>query len=286
MPVSDPERWRDATRALTEAVSFLSGDRWEFRFTQRARPVVFPRRGVRRRHRGALVAIQPTDSACLFSGGLDSLAGAIDYLAGGASRLLLIGHHHGDMAGPFADQRALIEPLRSAYPQRFRPTVLRIGQSPSVAEITLRSRSLLFIALGMDAVTSAATVFAADKSTGRGGSSCYGHTMKMEPSEAFDSLEGLLKATDEMDLVLCGRLIPEQCPNALLTPPTAGSVMRMPVVHPPTKTNSSRRGARSLTRIRTARARPTPAVAADGARWHPERVAADGGRYASINESD
>jgi hypothetical protein len=149
MPVSDPERWMDATPALTEAVNFLTGDRWEFRFTKRTGSLVFPQRRVRRRPRSALVPIQPSDCACLFSGGLDSLAGAMDHLAGSASKLLLIGHHDGDMAGPFADQRALIEPLRSAYPQRLRSIFLRVGQSPSGTEITLRSRSLLFIALGM-----------------------------------------------------------------------------------------------------------------------------------------
>jgi hypothetical protein len=149
MPVSDLGRWKDATPALTEAVNFLTGDRWEFHFSQRAGSIVFARRGVRRRHRSALVAIQPTDSVCLFSGGIDSLAGAIDHLAGETSKLLLIGHHDGDMAGPFADQRALIEPLRSAYPQRLQSIFLRVGQNPSGSEITLRSRSLLFIALGM-----------------------------------------------------------------------------------------------------------------------------------------
>src|SRR4051812_22965446 len=59
MPVSDLARWKDATPELTEAVSFLTGDRWKFRFTQRTGRVVFPRRGVRSRHPSALVAIQP-----------------------------------------------------------------------------------------------------------------------------------------------------------------------------------------------------------------------------------
>ena len=63
--------------------------------------------------------------------------------------LLLIGHHDGDIAGPFADQRSLIEPLRTAYPRRLRPIFVRVGQDPAGGEITLRSRSLLFIALGM-----------------------------------------------------------------------------------------------------------------------------------------
>jgi hypothetical protein len=41
--------------------------------------------------------------------------------------------------------------------------------------------------------------------------------MKMEPKEIFDALEGHLKTTDEMDLVILrGHLILEQCLNGLL----------------------------------------------------------------------
>ena len=45
----------------------------------------------------------------------------------------------------------------------------------------------------------------------------YNYTMKMESMEVFASLEGHLKAMDEIDLVvLRGHLILEQCLNALL----------------------------------------------------------------------
>ena len=61
-------------------------------------------------------------------------------------------------------------------------------------------------------------MFATDKVYKLNRRSRYNHTMKMESSEVFDSLEGHLKATDEMDLVvLRGHLILEQCLNALLT---------------------------------------------------------------------
>jgi hypothetical protein len=58
-------------------------------------------------------------------------------------------------------------------------------------------------------------VLATDKVYKLNRRSRYNHTMKMESSEVFDSLEGHLKATDEMDLVvLRGHLILEQCLNA------------------------------------------------------------------------
>jgi hypothetical protein len=150
MPVSDPVRWNDAATELTEAIKFLTGDRWRFAFLPLSGPVVFPPRRRRRGSRGIVIPTAALNTVCLFSGGLDSLVGVIDQLQQqDASRLLLVGHHDGDMAGPFADQRSLIEPLRAAYPQRLRPLFVRVGQKPSGDEITLRSRSLLFIALGM-----------------------------------------------------------------------------------------------------------------------------------------
>lgn len=149
-PVSDPARWSDATPALAEAIAFLTGDRWNLAFVPLRGATVFPRRGLRRGQERFMLPMTALNTVCLFSGGLDSLVGAIDHLEHQqASRLLLVGHHDGDMAGPFADQRHLIEPLRAAYPQRLRPVFLRVGQNPSGSEITLRSRSLLFIALGI-----------------------------------------------------------------------------------------------------------------------------------------
>jgi hypothetical protein len=149
MPVSDPDRWNDAGPELTETLNFLTGDRWTLAFNSLQRRIAFPQHDARRWRRRAVVPLRAVDAVCLFSGGLDSLAGTIDQLETSASKLLLIGHHDGDMAGPFADQRGLIEPLSAAYPQRLRPIFLRVGQSPAGSEITLRSRSLLFIALGM-----------------------------------------------------------------------------------------------------------------------------------------
>jgi hypothetical protein len=149
VPVSDPSRWTNAAPELQEAVTFLTGDRWSFAFAPLNRTVARPGQAGRRWRRQAVLPIRALDTVCLFSGGLDSLVGAIDRLERTASTMLLIGHHDAKVAGPFADQRRLIEPLRSAYPQRLRPVFLRVGQKPAGDEITLRSRSLLFIALGM-----------------------------------------------------------------------------------------------------------------------------------------
>lgn len=153
MPVSDSQRWNGAAAELTEALDFLTGDRWKFTFTSLSNPILFPRRASRRRGRPAPVSMSDRDTVCLFSGGLDSLVGAIDHLEQNVSRLLLIGHHDGGIPGPFKDQRSLVEPLCAAYPRRLRRIFVRVGQDPAGTEITLRSRSLLFIALGLFGVT-------------------------------------------------------------------------------------------------------------------------------------
>jgi hypothetical protein len=151
IPVSDPARWRQARSYLVDCLQFLTGDIWELEFTQQATPVLRPRRS-RRRRRAAFM--QPAgDIVCLFSGGLDSLVGAIDLLEGTTERVLLVGHHDADMGGPFGDQKAILARLRAAYPGRISSVLGRVGQSGAGDEITLRGRSLLFIALGVFAAT-------------------------------------------------------------------------------------------------------------------------------------
>jgi 7-cyano-7-deazaguanine synthase in queuosine biosynthesis len=86
----------------------------------------------------------------LFSGGMDSLAGVIDWLEGHPKRgLLLAGHHDGQMAGPFGDQKNILPSLRKAYPNRLASTLVRVGNTGESAEITLRGRSLLFVAIAV-----------------------------------------------------------------------------------------------------------------------------------------
>ncbi|MFZ5451555.1 MAG: Qat anti-phage system QueC-like protein QatC [Thermodesulfobacteriota bacterium] len=84
----------------------------------------------------------------LFSGGLDSLAGAIDQLEEG-NRLLLVSHHdYGQLA---ATQQTLAGALSAHYgPDRVQHLNLRV-QFPEAPELTLRSRSLLYLALGVSA---------------------------------------------------------------------------------------------------------------------------------------
>src|SRR5262249_3735004 len=103
----------------------------------------------KRRRRSALPARTAASGACLFSGGLDSLVGAIDLLAGDPERkLLLVGHY--DSPGPASQQRFLYAGLNERYPARTELLQTRVSHRPeSAPELTLRSRSLVFMALAL-----------------------------------------------------------------------------------------------------------------------------------------
>jgi hypothetical protein len=154
LPIARHELWSSLAGEIADCLGFLTGDRWTFSFAgldcPLARPSTVPLRGdpfgVRRR---------PVGAVCLFSGGLDSLVGAIDWLETNPEQtLVLAGHHDPRVPGPLGDQERLLEELRPSYPNRTRPLRARIAQRPSGREITLRSRSILFIALGLYAASS------------------------------------------------------------------------------------------------------------------------------------
>ncbi len=152
LPVSDVAVWNAVKQDLNSCFSFLTGDLWNIDFVAQTSTLIRPffRRYSRRRR----LTLRPTgETVCLFSGGLDSLIGAIDWLEHySGRRLLLVGHHDGQMPGPYTDQKTLLEELGPAYPLRVNSILVRVGHSNewvSEREITLRARSLVFIALGI-----------------------------------------------------------------------------------------------------------------------------------------
>lgn len=73
IPVFDPVLWSSQTGLLSKLLNFLTGDRWSLYFHER--PEI--ERGLVRESTTPRM-INPT-SVCLFSGGLDSFIGAIDF---------------------------------------------------------------------------------------------------------------------------------------------------------------------------------------------------------------
>jgi hypothetical protein len=151
-PVSDPKRWEKVADRLNTALSFLSGDVWRTSFRQsRCELFVAPKTGRKK----ALPPGEPDtfEAVSLFSGGLDSLIGTIDYLeANPANRLLMIGHY--DASGPRSQQRAVYDQMHLHFPGRTKLVQVRVAQRPKKnAESTLRSRSIVFLGLGIYAAS-------------------------------------------------------------------------------------------------------------------------------------
>lgn len=146
VPVADPRRWAAAGPIFERMLGFLTGDRWTIGF--RSRP---------RRH--AQLIAQPStllparfDHLALFSGGLDSLIGAIDALETGRTPLFI--SHAGEGATSEA-QATLQAALGAAYRGRGFAR-LRLWMAfaqglvaQSSGEDTTRGRSFLFFALGV-----------------------------------------------------------------------------------------------------------------------------------------
>jgi hypothetical protein len=106
VPVSDPDRWQTVARTLTSALDFLTGDRWTVGFRRR------PQRFGSLTTQPATLLPPPFDTVSLFSGGLDSLIGAIDLLESGRTPLLI--SHAGEGATSDA-QNALFGKLKQNY---------------------------------------------------------------------------------------------------------------------------------------------------------------------------
>jgi len=152
VPVTTPELWATVGPIIKRALDFLTGDRWiiEFRSKPRRLPNLAPSPGLHS-------SPHSLDGVSLFSGGLDSLVGAIDVLEQGGNPVLV--GHVGD--GPTsAAQSACLKGLIKQYgAARFKYLRLwmdlrRVEVRGSEHEKTMRGRSFLFFAAGILAATS------------------------------------------------------------------------------------------------------------------------------------
>lgn len=143
IPVGNLEQWNNVKEVLQDCLSFLTGDHWTFYFTQLEAPLIRPRE-----NNPTHVVINPS-AVCLFSGGLDSLIGAINWLEENTGELVLASHYDGKAALPKSDQDVIFRVLFRNYGERLHKIQVRAGQNPSGKETTFRSRSLLFLSIGL-----------------------------------------------------------------------------------------------------------------------------------------
>lgn len=144
--VREPAFWNGAgvKVALSEALGFASEDTWAFDFVDNEQPV--PLQYYLAVRDDQIDAAGGT-SIVLFSGGLDSLAGAVKELTTSNRQVVLVSHRNTPAIG--AIQKALAARLTAAYPRR----VTHVWVDNSLTgkledrEETQRTRSFFFFAM-------------------------------------------------------------------------------------------------------------------------------------------
>jgi hypothetical protein len=135
LPLHEPSRWVALKKELESALHFLSGDIWDFEFSDGGYAPPEPYSS-----RFNLIKLKELDCVSLFSGGLDSAIGAIDLLKLGRAPLLVSHAYKGDKS----HQDQIAERLNGRY-SRF-----EINADPHLyqgaTDITMRTRSLNFLA--------------------------------------------------------------------------------------------------------------------------------------------
>ena len=132
--VTDPELWTAQSNAISAALQFLTGDIWQLAFVPGGMAPPKARRHTSRRLNG--------DCACLLSGGVDSLVGAIDAVASGRRPVLVSQISQGDaerqsnFAGAVGENLSHLQLNHAVLP-------------PWEAERSQRARSIVFIAYGV-----------------------------------------------------------------------------------------------------------------------------------------
>lgn len=147
--VSELARWNEARSTLESYLGLLTDDRWSFDFVG-GRPLrlseqqrtLFP------------IALQGQGAVALFSGGLDSLAGAARWLTDIDTPLILLGARSSRVIG--RDQHLIAAGLR----QEFGDRVIEVGvplelRQALSAEASQRTRGFLFLSLATAAAVTA-----------------------------------------------------------------------------------------------------------------------------------
>ena len=142
VPVSKTELWSENKCVIEKMLSFLTGDFWQVEF--RLRPD-----GFKNLINGAIFEPPDYDGVSLFSGGLDSLIGAIDFLASDKNPLFI---SHAGEAAVSKPQRVIFDKVCEKYPDsdrlRFHSASFSKIKFPGIApETSTRGRSFLFFAI-------------------------------------------------------------------------------------------------------------------------------------------
>lgn len=141
--VRDFKFWnkKEVKEALNEALKFVSGD-YSYEFTFHAGGKDFGQTSLTD-DEGFAFEKKDNSHICLFSGGLDSLAGALKLLSEGKN-LILISHSSNNL-GVSATQTAILKRIMTDYPDRVQPFKFSCHlKGERAVEETQRSRIFLY----------------------------------------------------------------------------------------------------------------------------------------------
>ena len=146
IPVRNPDHWngRDVLESLCSTLSFLSEDEYAFEFEKAVDPPSF--QDYLDFGDSGATAFE-ADEGVLFSGGLDSLSGAIEELSANGKRIALVSHRSSPKI--FDHQKRLVAELKTRFPQKVMHLSVLVTRQGAlrVREYTQRSRSFLYAAI-------------------------------------------------------------------------------------------------------------------------------------------
>jgi 7-cyano-7-deazaguanine synthase in queuosine biosynthesis len=146
IPVRNPELWNSVSEILTNTIATLSGDNVQFKFVPKAKSKQSEASSVN----GERSDFPESDCSCLFSGGLDSFAGAVHLIQEGR-RPLFASHYVGGSLKKV--QANLMGSIQKEFGKEFHHFQYRVTSRPNKKapqkyvrrESSHRARSFLFM---------------------------------------------------------------------------------------------------------------------------------------------
>ena len=110
LPVADPDKWENVHDKVNQLLHFLTADYWSVDFVKREQELNIPNYEIKN------ISVDSYKKVCLFSGGMDSLIGAIDLLHDNEDKILFISHYDSIFKGAKSDQDKIIPILKEKIP--------------------------------------------------------------------------------------------------------------------------------------------------------------------------
>lgn len=159
-PVNNLQVWNDRRSEFSSLLTFLTGDYWNIAFEQIGNITLFTDKAKRWKSKVPSYNLEDYDFASLFSGGLDSLVGVIDGLTSlnQNKKGLFLSHFDSSSPGANSDQERIVQYFRQEnelYDKyNWIQTIVALNNQDAhgnelIKESSFRSRSLLFIGIGL-----------------------------------------------------------------------------------------------------------------------------------------